>query len=1133
MRRALPLLCLAVLLTAIGGLLSQQARAAEVRVHLDVRVEQSGPQTERLLTDAGLEIELVVPELGRWQGWLDASRIDELLAIDGVVAVQRPLYASFAAGSALTEGDEALNASLARTRFNVDGSGIRVAVISDGIKGLEQAQRAGEAPKLVDARAFGAGDLNRGQEGTVMIEIVHDLAPGAEVSFAAVTTDLDHIAAVNHYARYVDIIVDDVSYAFPADQRSDVSVNTTRALEHPNWPLRLYVTAAGNWAESHWAGPWRAGVSAADLGLPQPGTVHAFSAAGGPEPLLGAGNGIRVEPGDHIRLALFWDDQWGGSTNDYDLYLMSGVGIILASSETRQGIGILNHYPREHLEYVHEGEAIYVYVVIQNHNDDAASVNFDLFAFHLGGVQLRLHHRTAEGSILAQSDADGALTVGAVNVGEQTVAPYSSRGPTVNGELKPEISAVDRVTVSDTTRFAPRFSGSSAAAPHVAGVAALLLEAQPALLSLDGGDATLERRLIREILIDTAVDVPPRGRDMASGAGLIDADAALDLARDGAAVVTSEADNGPGTLRQALSSGARFILFQSDRSTPTIVLDSPLPVVAADTILDGTDWSIDASGVDVGLELGDGAEVWGLTVYGANDAAIRLSGDNTRVSNVETRYNQVGIVVAGSNARIDAARIVNSAADGIVVGPAASASISASMIERNRAAGVSIDPAAGDVIIGPFEDPPVLASASLSWPPIGPIDSAAIEPRTGRSHRVVGTVSIDGLPAPTGTSVDLYLDRRLAASVRVDDFAGFSATVIGPGTELRFAVNNAAVAQRLDFAAGADTRVTLRTTTASMLVPANGRTDFTDAANLIRDNEVGIDIRTTAPTPAAHSGRRIIWGNRIQGNRANVASTLSAPVVEDDRWSAAGLNVSGLAPHATTIHLYAGPRNDRRFVATVPVIDGRFRFEDIRVDALTSEFSVIGHSKSGYATSESEAFHLSPQGKITSITPTRGYVEGGEPVQICGAGLATDAMAPRVWFGNQHARVAFWSEQCVTVTTPPAAAGRTDIALLLTGQRPILVENGFEYRAERLVHLRQGWNFVTWSGPTTRVTNAFAPLAGATLRVYSWDANQQQWRLFSTSLPPHLNSLRTISHDQPLWIFLDSPDVDWLQPSPG
>ena len=264
----------------------------------------------------------------------------------------------------------------------------------------------------------------------------------------------------------------------------------------------------------------------------------------------------------------------------------------------------------------------------------------------------------------------------------------------------------------------------------------------------------------------------------------------------------------------------------------------------------------------------------------------------------------------------------------------------------------------------------------------------------------------------------------------------------------------------------------------------------------------------------------------------DISSTLSAPVIEDHSWSAAGLNLSGVAPQASVAHLYAGPPANRRFAASAAVVDGRFRFEDIAVAPLASEFSVIGHNESGQTTPESRTVRVSPQGTIDSITPDRGYIEGGEAVAICGDGLVASATAPRVWFGNRRAPVAFWSEQCVTVTTPPATAGRTDVVLLLAGERPIHAESAFEYRTERIVRLRQGWNFVTWSGPTTRVTNALAPLAGTTLRVYSWNAVQQQWRLFSTSLPASLNTLRTISQDQPLWIHLDSADVDWLQPSP-
>ncbi len=1123
------LLCLAALIVFPAAV-----RADEPRLHLEVRVDRSDPQIaqsiEPQLIAAGFEIELGVPELGRWQGWLPAAQLEQLRALDGVVSVRAPQYAHFAAGATLTEGDEALNAAAARDRFNVDGSGVRVAVLSNGIRGLDKAQSAGEAPKLADARAFRAGvdDLGMwGEEGTAMIEIVHDLAPGAAISFGVVTSDLEHIAAVNYFAQRVDIIVDNTSFAFPADQRSDVSVNTTNALRNPDWPLRVHVTAAGNWAESHWRGSWQVGVEGRQIGLPTPGATHQFSGVGGAETFYGGGNRIRVGEQDEIRLILFWNDPWGRSSNDYNLYLISSEGAVLASSEITQGVGEGSGDPREVLEYTHDAPEADLFVVTQNPHNEAAPVEFDLFLYRLDGGPPQLSERTAARSLLAQSDAADALAVGAINVGRRAVAAYSSRGPTLNGVLKPDLTAVDLVTVSEHTGFGPRFLGSSAAAPHVAGVAALLLEAQPALLAADGGSALLERRLIRAFLTETAQDLSPAGPDPAAGAGLIDADAALEAATSQIVVVTTAADQGPGTLREAIASGAPIILLSHSPAEHTISLETELP--AADgQVIDGAGWTLDAAAVSIGLQLGDRAELWGLTVTGARQVGVQIAGDESRLNGVTASGNRIGIRVTGAAALIEAATVENGQSHGIEIRDGGAATITASTIASNAGTGVRIYPAASDVLIGPTLDPPPLTLASGLATPIDPFASASPQPRSGLSQTINGSVRIAGLPAPAGTIVDLYLDRRLAASVAVDDRAHFHATVSGPGVELRFAVDGAPLDQRVPFAAGADTVMHLQAASPSTLVGADDDAAHASMANHVRDNLAAIDIIWRSDI---QSGRRTVWGNRMSGNRTAISSSaLPYPTINDLRWEPAGVILSGHAPAAAVVHLYAGPAGDRRYIGAAAVRDGQYRFRHVALRPEDTEFSVIAHTDDGRASPESAVERAPAPGSITSISPDSGYINGGEDVELCGARIATDLVAPQVWFGARSASVRFWSRDCVTVSTPPGLAGPTDITLRLRGERLIVAPLAFEYRPARIVSLKQGRNFVVWTGPDTRVTSAFAPLAGATFRVYGWDAAGGAWLSFATHLPSEDNTLRRIQHLQPLWIVLDSADIDWPQP---
>ena len=127
------------------------------------------------------------------------------------------------------------------------------------------------------------------------------------------------------------------------------------------------------------------------------------------------------------------------------------------------------------------------------------------------------------GRITPPADGFDVLAIGAVDRDGQ-VSPFSSRGPTVDGRIKPDLMALgDGVTSIDTTTrgdFVSDFIGTSAATPLAAGVVALLLEAFPLVTAQD----------IVNTLRKTASqsDKP----DNAAGYGIIRAQAAYDRLLD-------------------------------------------------------------------------------------------------------------------------------------------------------------------------------------------------------------------------------------------------------------------------------------------------------------------------------------------------------------------------------------------------------------------------------------------------------------------------------------------------------------------------------------------------------------------------------------------------------------------------
>lgn len=109
-------------------------------------------------------------------------------------------------------------------------------------------------------------------------------------------------------------------------------------------------------------------------------------------------------------------------------------------------------------------------------------VNLKLYV-SASGTSFSMEHNTVEGCLLDMASAKRVVTVGAVGwTGSGwALMPYSSRGPTADGRMKPELVAP---TGYETPVYLPDrrfFGGTSASAPLVAGAAALLLEANRTL----------------------------------------------------------------------------------------------------------------------------------------------------------------------------------------------------------------------------------------------------------------------------------------------------------------------------------------------------------------------------------------------------------------------------------------------------------------------------------------------------------------------------------------------------------------------------------------------------------------------------------------------------------------------------
>ena len=585
------------------------------------------------LKSLGVRIERVDAEHGIVQAQAQPASLRALAALPDVRSVRLPSYPFLNAGSVTTEGDGILKADELRDLLGVDGSGITVGVISDGVAGLSESQGLGDLPAVdtatCDVAAESPTAAESGAEGTAMLEIVHDIAPGAALMFGHFGfsyngTVMDFNAAVDCLAANADIVVDDIGWfgVGPYDGTSLVSQNTADALNGPG-PIRGYYTAVGNQAHDHYQAPYvNSGLSIDETDvfeeLDPEGIfgwdLHEFAAIAAPEetvhagvvPAPATGNRLMLESDAVASFVLLWDDEWGRATTDYDLFLRVGSALHVCSGESQEftlSEPETPYFPREECAWENDTNVdMAVDVVIGNYLGEAAPVTFDLFVL-CGGCSALPNGNTFDfttpgSSVPNQSDAGGepasVVSLGAVRQSSpNAIESFSSRGLTEDGRLKPDAVAVDGVCITGAGGFGQqncqsgghRFFGTSAASPHAAGIAALLLECQP----------SLSRVALRDALLDTAIDLGEGGPDPIYGNGRLNALAAADAGCAPPTPTASPTATATPTVTATATATPTLTATATATSTPTAT-PTPTPLCQlGDASGDGSVNSIDAA----------------------------------------------------------------------------------------------------------------------------------------------------------------------------------------------------------------------------------------------------------------------------------------------------------------------------------------------------------------------------------------------------------------------------------------------------------------------------------------------------------------------------------------------------------
>jgi subtilisin family serine protease len=447
--------------------------------------ESAVSDVESAVRSAGGTIEASSGELVKVK--LPAGALREVSSHRSVLRMRTP----FKPNQKLTsEGVDTIHAPDYRNRKGVDGAGVTIGILDTGFARADELLGT-ELPADTLATDFVLQRLSQMENthGTSCAEIIYDVAPGATLVLAGFEDDVTWAAAVDELVNTgADIISHSVGFdnVYVPDGNHFFARKVDEAMSRGV----LFVTAGGNEAEKYYQGPWRDENGNGFLDISSGGEVLPIAVQGG------------------ATVTLRWDDPFGQSFHDYDLMVVTeaflsnqdSANVVASSIDLQNG----TQDPVESVNFEYSGLA---FIVVDHDENSPLLPGQRFWVWSSAGIDPS--QGTGIGTLTLPADARGGVAVAAVGFDTRTLEGFSSRGPTADGRVKPDLAGPDRVS---TVSNGEPFYGTSAATPHVSGAAALILSANPGMSAED------LRRALEE-----AVDLlgyPGRNNDI--GAGLID-----------------------------------------------------------------------------------------------------------------------------------------------------------------------------------------------------------------------------------------------------------------------------------------------------------------------------------------------------------------------------------------------------------------------------------------------------------------------------------------------------------------------------------------------------------------------------------------------------------------------------------